>query len=141
VICGETTNTKKKMYIESHVSYQVLYWKYRFSARAIFYPICLKHKLFLMIATILTLLFTILLIFGIGLLIYFYSTDFQTKNIFLSLFLITPSIAIIGLLIKYRPVWIKEFEDNYVTIGFRNEQYAKEFTKINGLDDDPRFNG
>ncbi|MGA3083828.1 MAG: hypothetical protein ABSE95_03430 [Thermodesulfobacteriota bacterium] len=143
LVCGKTTNKKSKLNIEPKATYHIFYYRINYYNKIIFYPLCLKHKIFKGILKFLTLLsFIGILCFGFLSLNAF--VDGYNIN-FSSLLLLILSISLLIVSRKYQPIKLK-FNRNYPTsnfvpIIFRNDQYAKEFSKVNGFYDDQHFKG
>lgn len=140
VICKKDTNVKNslKFYITAGFSYYLIWATYKYTVHHIDYPVCQKHKILIKMAYF----FYCLSIGGIFLsgifIAYFYLIG--ELNIYIILLPII-LFAIAMVFRNYAPIRLKNPKPDFTTLIIKDDQYAREFSMINGLESDQRFKG
>jgi hypothetical protein len=133
IICGEITDGLYYTYqIQiKKLSWYVIFFNVSYSTKRIFYPICIKHK-------ILTMMFTHLywmtFLTSTGLFLATISLYLLDKRIdYIMVLFFIGSILLLLISFFYRPLRIENLGDYYMTLVFKNNEYANEFALKNDI--------
>ena len=128
VVCGKDAADKYSYSVKTNVtglSFKILYWEMSYKPDYFAYPVCLFHKYttgairILMVASLLPAFISLVAAI----------IDFSISKIFAIIFFVCLSFTLYWL----QPARIRNVELHRATIILRNENYAREFMAVNGL--------